>query len=211
MESDKCHLGAIIVRDLSITVSNYRSSKNIQDYCKEQNVIGIANVDTRALTKVLRETGCLVGVITTDATKTDAELVTMAKGWTIVGKDLLSVVSCTEPYEWKDPTGEEWEFNAATAKATHKYHVSQAVPARQPAPAHGCPFQSLLLVYTMHHFACVSVIITMQATIRLSSSGTHAPRLPASLRFNHSCTSAPQPHLHPTDPTRTSFHSVHSG
>ena len=40
-----------------------------------------------------------------------------AKGWTIVGKDLLSVVSCTEPYEWKDPTDQEWEFNANAAKA----------------------------------------------------------------------------------------------
>jgi hypothetical protein len=41
----------------------------------------------------------------------------MTKNWTIVGKDLLSVVSCKEPYEWKDPTGEEWEFNDGAKKA----------------------------------------------------------------------------------------------
>lgn len=45
----------------------------------------------------------------------------MAKGWTINGKDLLPIVSCTEPYEWKDPTMAEWEFNDnAKASASQK-------------------------------------------------------------------------------------------
>ena len=129
MESTKCHLGAIIVRDLSCVVSNYRSRMSLDEYCKKENVIGLANLDTRALTKVLRETGCLVGVVTTDASKTDAELVTMAKGWTIVGKDLLSVVSCTEPYEWGKGTTDEWEFNhrAKLNKQHGPFHVSCAV------------------------------------------------------------------------------------
>lgn len=74
-ESEKCHLGCIIVRDLSCVVSNYRSAKTLDQYCKEQNVIGIADVDTRALTKVLRSYGCLVGVVTTDASKSTEELV----------------------------------------------------------------------------------------------------------------------------------------
>jgi len=116
-ESDKCHLGSIIVRDLSCMVSNYRSRKPLEQYCREQGVIGIANIDTRALTKTLRETGCLVGVVTSDASKSNDELIKMAKGWTIVGKDLLSVVSCTEPYEWKDPTESEWEFSAPAKAA----------------------------------------------------------------------------------------------
>mmetsp|Transcript_28395 Transcript_28395/g.62406 ORF Transcript_28395/g.62406 Transcript_28395/m.62406 type:complete len:456 (+) Transcript_28395:140-1507(+) len=110
MESSKCHLGAIIVRDLSLAVSNYRSRMTLDEYCKKENVLGIAGIDTRALTKALRDTGCLVGVITTDSSKSDAELVQMAKSWTIVGKDLLSVVSCKEPYEWRQGTIAEWEF-----------------------------------------------------------------------------------------------------
>jgi hypothetical protein len=116
-ESEQCHLGAIVVRDLSCVVSNYRSQKSLQQYCEEQNVIGISNVDTRQLTKLLRNTGCLVGVICRDASKSDAELLEMTRGWTIVGKDLLSVVSCTEPYEWKDPTRSEWEFNSKAKAA----------------------------------------------------------------------------------------------
>ncbi|KIZ03375.1 carbamoyl-phosphate synthase small subunit [Monoraphidium neglectum] len=91
MESSVCHLGGIIVRDLSCVVSNYRSVKTVDQYCKEQNVIGISDLDTRSLTKRLRETGCLVGALSTDASKSDEELVEAAKNWTIVGKDLLSV------------------------------------------------------------------------------------------------------------------------
>ena len=125
MESTKCHLGAIIVRDKSSVVSNYRSVMTLDEYCEKQNVIGISNVDTRALTKVLRETGCLVGVISTDDSKADDELAAMAKNWTIVGKDLLSVVSCTEPYEWKDPTDAEWEFNNATKEQGKPFVVSK--------------------------------------------------------------------------------------
>ncbi|KAG2490706.1 hypothetical protein HYH03_010867 [Edaphochlamys debaryana] len=123
MESSKCHLGAIIVRDLSCVVSNYRSKMSLDEYCKKENVIGLANLDTRALTKVLRETGCLVGVVTTDSSKSDAELVQMAKSWTIVGKDLLSVVSCTEPYEWGKGTSDEWEFNPRVKAHKEHFHV----------------------------------------------------------------------------------------
>lgn len=122
-ESTKCHLGAIIVRDSSCVVSNYRSSMTLDQYCKEQGVMGISNIDTRALTKKLRETGCLVGVVTTDSTIPSAELVKKAKSWTIVGKDLLSVVSCKEPYEWKDPTISEWEFSNNAKASKEHFHV----------------------------------------------------------------------------------------
>jgi carbamoyl-phosphate synthase small subunit len=66
-----------------------------------------------------------------DASKSDEELVAMTKNWTIVGKDLLSVVSCKEPYEWKDTTEEEWEFNEGTktAAAGKKFKVRRTAGA----------------------------------------------------------------------------------
>ncbi len=72
--------------------NNPNRPETLCSYCAEQNVIGISDLDTRALTKRLRETGCLVGAISRDASKSDEELLAMAKNWTIVGKDLLSVV-----------------------------------------------------------------------------------------------------------------------
>ena len=119
MESTQAHMGAMLVRHLSLNVSNYRSAMSLPEYLEQQHVIGISEIDTRAITRRLRDTGCLNGIITTDASKSDEELVAMAKDWTIVGKDMISEVTCAEPYEWSDPTGEEWEW-AAEAKASTK-------------------------------------------------------------------------------------------
>ncbi|KAL6781994.1 CMP2 [Auxenochlorella protothecoides x Auxenochlorella symbiontica] len=126
MESTKCHLGAVIIRDLSATVSNYRSSLTLDAYLKEQGVLGIADVDTRAITRRLRVTGCLNGVVTTDLARSDADLLAVARGWSIIGKDLIREVTCDEVHEWRDPTGAEWEFSpeaVASRGGAEPYHV----------------------------------------------------------------------------------------
>ena len=56
-------------------VSNYRSNQSLDEYLKAQGVMGIADVDTRAITRRLRTNGCLNGVITTDDSLTDEELI----------------------------------------------------------------------------------------------------------------------------------------
>jgi carbamoyl-phosphate synthase small subunit len=92
---------------------------------------GIADVDTRAITRRLRDTGALNGIITTDLSTPVEELVAQTKSWSILGKDLISEVTCSEPYEWKDPTEDEWEFNPAVAsgKGEKPFHVRSC-----PAP-----------------------------------------------------------------------------
>lgn len=124
-ESKQVHLNGVIIRDLSSVVSNYRSKFTLDEYLKKQNVRGIANVDTRAITRRLRDSGNLNGVITSDTSKSDEELIEMAKSWNIVGQDLISGISIKEPYEWKDPTVEEWEFSAAVKNrnGTEPLHV----------------------------------------------------------------------------------------
>ena len=118
MESGKVHLSGVIVRDLSSAVSNYRSRQTLDEYLKRQGVPGIAGVDTRALTMRLRETGCLNAVICADAAVPDDELVARAKAFSIVGKDLISEVTCSEPYVWSEgATGAEWEFSSSAKKA----------------------------------------------------------------------------------------------
>ena len=126
-ESKQVHLSGVVIRDLSSVVSNYRSKSNLSDYLKKQNVRGIANVDTRAITRRLRESGNLNGIITSDSSLSDEELIERAKSWSIVGKDLISDISIKEPYEWKDPTVDEWEFSKAVRAqngATEPLHVS---------------------------------------------------------------------------------------
>lgn len=67
IESEQVHLTGIVVRDLSCVVSNYRSKYTLDEYLRDQKVPGIANVDTRAITRRLRETGAMNGVIAFDA------------------------------------------------------------------------------------------------------------------------------------------------
>ena len=78
-ESSQCHLAGIIVRDRSISVSNYRATKTLDEFCKAQDVIGISDVDTRQLTRILREAGCVNGVISDETSKSDEELVQAAQ------------------------------------------------------------------------------------------------------------------------------------
>jgi carbamoyl-phosphate synthase small subunit len=111
MESDRVHLGGVIVRDLSATVSNYRSTQTLDAFLKAQGVPGIAGVDTRAVTLRLREAGCLNAVICHDPAVPEADLVAKAKGFSIVGVDLIAQVTCAAPYEWTAGTAAEWEFN----------------------------------------------------------------------------------------------------
>lgn len=100
------------MRDLSETPSNYRSTQHLEDYCLENDVIGICEIDTRSLTRRVREEGSLVGVVSTEEDASDESLLEASKNWSIVGKDLLSVVSCSAPYEWEDATSEEWKFGS---------------------------------------------------------------------------------------------------
>lgn len=81
-------------------------------------------MDTRAITRRLRDTGALNGVITTDLSTPAEELVQQTKSWSILGKDLISEVTCSEPYEWKDTTEHEWEFNPAVLTKGELFHVS---------------------------------------------------------------------------------------
>ncbi|KAJ6347916.1 hypothetical protein OIU76_004414 [Salix suchowensis] len=110
-ESRQCFLAGLVIRSLSISTSNWRCTKELGDYLLERNIMGIYDVDTRAITRRLRQDGSLVGVLTTEESKTDEELLKMSRSWDIVGIDLISGVSCTAPYEWADKTDPEWDFN----------------------------------------------------------------------------------------------------
>ena len=111
------------MRDLSVSASNYRSKKTLAQFCKEQGVIGIADVDTRRLTRILRDCGCVNGAISDDESKSDEDLVQVAKEFNIVGRDLLSVVTRKESGPWGDATQEEWEFNPRATGAKDKFSV----------------------------------------------------------------------------------------
>lgn len=115
-ESPMCFTSGLIVRSVSNCVSNWRATQTLPDYLKQQNVMAISDLDTRAITKRLRDKGSLNGVLSTDSSKSDAELVEMATSFSIVGKDLITGVTCESEYTWTDATADEWEFSQAVAE-----------------------------------------------------------------------------------------------
>lgn len=121
-ESNQCFLAGLVIRSLSVGTSNWRCTKTLGDYLAERNIMGIYDVDTRAITRRLRQDGSLIGVLSTEKSKTDDELLEMSRSWDIVGVDLISGVSCSTPYEWVDKTNSEWDFNSE-GRAGERLHV----------------------------------------------------------------------------------------
>jgi len=106
VESDKIHAAGLIIKDLPLLVSNFRSEQSLADYLKSQNIVAIAGIDTRKLTRILREKGAQGGAILVG--KDAAKALELAKSFPgLSGMDLAKVVSVTKSYEW---TEAEWKL-----------------------------------------------------------------------------------------------------
>lgn len=94
IESEKPWHSAFIVREISRTSSNFRREEDLEDYLKEHDIPGICGVDTRAITKILREHGCMGGMITTNPDFNLDEILPKLKEYTVT--DAVKTVSRTE-------------------------------------------------------------------------------------------------------------------
>jgi carbamoyl-phosphate synthase small subunit len=98
-ESEKVWVKGLVIRDLSLATSNWRSTQTLSDYLIQHKVVAIADIDTRHLTHILREEGAQGACITTEQDVEKA--LALAKGFGgLNGQDLASVVSTKTPYEW---------------------------------------------------------------------------------------------------------------
>ena len=121
-ESKSIYASGLIIRDLSITVSNFRSDKNLSDFLAEYNRPGIYGIDTRKLTRILREKGAQNGCLTTDPSITPEQAVELAQGFPgLKGMDLAKEVTTREPYEF---TQGLWELGKGYGTLTEpKFNV----------------------------------------------------------------------------------------
>jgi carbamoyl-phosphate synthase small subunit len=120
-EADRIHAAGLIIKDLSMVTSNFRSRQSLSDYLKSQNVVGIAGIDTRRLTRILRDKGAQNGAILAGEANVEKALA-LAKSFPgLNGMDLAKVVSTKEPYVW---TETEWKLGSGVGRqAEPKYHV----------------------------------------------------------------------------------------
>ncbi len=122
VESRAVYAAGLIIRDLPLLHSNFRSGESLQDYLVRNQTVTIADIDTRRLTRILRDKGAQAGAILTgaDATEEKARELIAAFG-SMVGKDLAKEVTCDKAYEW---TAGEWQLGKGFSQPEKQpFHV----------------------------------------------------------------------------------------
>lgn len=124
-ESNRVWAKGLVIRDLSLKASNFRLEQSLGDYLRQRNVVGIADIDTRKLTRLLREKGAQNGCIM--AGNVDGELdvdqaLELARGFPgLQGMDLAKEVTIRTPHEW---TSQSWQLGKGFSELTDpKFHV----------------------------------------------------------------------------------------
>ncbi|MYM33214.1 glutamine-hydrolyzing carbamoyl-phosphate synthase small subunit [Duganella sp. FT94W] len=125
VESTKVHAAGLIIRDLPLIASNFRSTQSLADYLKAENIVAIAGIDTRKLTRILREKGAQSGAIVTGTQGNEpsvSQALDLARSFPgLSGMDLAKVVTVKEKYEY---TETEWTLGEGYGKLENpKFHV----------------------------------------------------------------------------------------
>ncbi|MEO1236526.1 MAG: glutamine-hydrolyzing carbamoyl-phosphate synthase small subunit [Planctomycetota bacterium] len=124
LESAKAQVRGFVVRELSNVVSNHRATASLEDWLKREGVTGITGVDTRALTRRLRNEGALRGVLCTDPSLDDAELVDRARSSpSLVGRNLVAEVSLPGARQWDEDLGDWAPLHGPVPKADKRFKV----------------------------------------------------------------------------------------
>jgi len=122
MESAQIYASGLVVRDLSMIASSWRSAEPLSDFLKRGRLVAIAGIDTRRLTRLLREKGAQAGCIMTGERMDEAAAVRAARAFPgLKGMDLAKVVTTRQAYQWND--GSIGREPAAPLRAPQRLHV----------------------------------------------------------------------------------------
>ncbi len=121
-ESARIHAAGLVIRDLPLLASNFRSEQTLDAYLAQQNVLGLADIDTRKLTCILREKGAQSGCLMAGDALDAAAAVAQARAFPgLAGMDLAQVVSATESFAWSEG---EWKLGTGFARPDNfRFHV----------------------------------------------------------------------------------------
>ncbi|MFT4046994.1 MAG: glutamine-hydrolyzing carbamoyl-phosphate synthase small subunit [Solimonas sp.] len=123
MEADRVHIAGLVLREVPRRHSSFRSTQDFREYLKASKTVAIAGIDTRRLTRILRDKGAQNGAILAGSRITEKKALEAAHAFPgLKGMDLAKVVSVKEPYAWARGS---WtlETNREVEKSDGKYHV----------------------------------------------------------------------------------------
>ena len=120
-EAARVHAAGLVVRDLPGLHSNFRAESGLQDYLESNGIVAIADIDTRKLTRLLREKGAQNGCLMAGDVDAGEALKEARKFPGLAGMDLARVVTAAKPYEWSEG---KWQLGAGYRKGLEtKFHV----------------------------------------------------------------------------------------
>jgi carbamoyl-phosphate synthase small subunit len=123
VEATRPHAAGLVIRDLPRVLSNFRATGDLGTWLAANGIVGIADIDTRRLTRILREkgaqNGCLVAAAAIDEAAVAAAVARAAAAPSMAGQDLARVVTCAAPYEWTTGT---WALGAGYARRDKPRH-----------------------------------------------------------------------------------------
>ncbi len=123
-ESDGVYVSGLVIRDLPLQISNWRAEISLKAYLEQHNVVAIADIDTRRLTRLLREKGAQRGCIVAGGTIDKQKAIQAAKEFPgLKGADLAKEVTTEKSYEWKQGT---WQLDSGLpelSSAKKQWHV----------------------------------------------------------------------------------------
>ncbi|MBS8230507.1 glutamine-hydrolyzing carbamoyl-phosphate synthase small subunit [Marinobacter salarius] len=116
IESDRVQAAGLIIRDLPLLVSNWRSTGSLQDYLRDNNIVGIADIDTRRLTRILRDKGSQNGAVVAGADATAERALELANAFPgLKGMDLAKEVTSEKTWTWSQS---EWDIESGYGERT---------------------------------------------------------------------------------------------
>lgn len=119
---DKVYAAGLVIRDLPLMASSFRKTRTLPEFLQEQNVVAIAEIDTRKLTRILREKGAQAGCIMAGDIDEEKALQAARAFPGLAGMDLAKVVSCRQSYTW---TQGEWSLESGfRTQDNPRFHVA---------------------------------------------------------------------------------------
>ncbi|MCD6291448.1 MAG: glutamine-hydrolyzing carbamoyl-phosphate synthase small subunit [Anaerolineae bacterium] len=123
VESERPQVQAFIVHEVSPVVSNWRATESLPEYLARYDIPGLSEVDTRALTRHIREQGAMKAALSTAGATAD-ELIAMARAWEgLEGRDMVREVTCSRPYPWTQGSIRQFEPHGFQPAEKHPFHV----------------------------------------------------------------------------------------
>jgi len=122
-EADGVYASGLVIRDSSMIMSNWRSEKSLHDYLVDNKVVAISDIDTRRLTRILRDKGAMGGCIVAGDNIDDAAVIAKAKSFAgLKGMDLAKEVTTVKSYQWTDSV---WDLDTNQPKENvdTQFHV----------------------------------------------------------------------------------------